>query len=95
VFSSSKGSRDVVVSLTTEEPLFETIDALSKALRGALIDIDWLKLDMPPAVTVEIPDIEEAEERNPLMTEPETGRLSGNSALTMVNKSDELRTRYG
>jgi len=50
---------------------------------------------MPPAVTVEIPDIEEAEERKPLMTEPETGRLSGKSALTMVNKSDGLRTRYG
>jgi len=42
VFSSSKGSRDVVVSLITEEPLFETIDALSNALREALIDRDWL-----------------------------------------------------
>jgi hypothetical protein len=87
------------MSLITEEPLFETMEALSKALRGAAIDSDWLKLDMPPVVTVDIPDIEEAEERRPLMcislTEPETGRLSGKSAVTIVKRSDGLRTRYG
>jgi hypothetical protein len=87
------------VSLITEEPLFDITEALSKALRGAAIDNDWLKLDIAPVVTVDIPDIEEADERNPLkwisLTEPETGRLSGKSAVTMVNKSDGLRTRYG
>jgi hypothetical protein len=55
---------------------------------------------MPPVVTVDIPDIEEAEERKPLIwisfpTELETGRLSGKSAFTIVNKSAGPRTRYG
>ena len=39
------------MSLITEEPLFETMEALSKALRGAAIDRDWLKLDMPKVQT--------------------------------------------
>jgi hypothetical protein len=49
-------------------------------------------------VIVEIPEMEDADERNPwisLEREPDNGRFSGNRALTMVTRSDGPRTRYG
>src|SRR5271154_6490796 len=85
--SSSKGSREVVMSLTTDDrSLLLMMEALSKALRGAGI-----------AVIVDIPEIEDAADRKPLKCtslagELDTGRLSGKRAFTMVTKSDGPRT---
>lgn len=88
--SLSKGSRDVVVSLITDDPLVLTIEALSKEVwagGGTILDV------------AEIPEIDEAPERNPskwsLDNELETGRRSGKREFTMVIRSEGLRTRYG
>ena len=88
--SLSRGSLDVVTSLIVEEPLLLMIEALSKASRvgGCGISTD----------IADIPETEEAADRKPLRWESfaeklDAGRLSGNSAFTMVNRSAGARTR--
>jgi hypothetical protein len=88
--SFSRGSREVVLSLITDDPLVLNIEALSKEVwAGGGTDLD----------IADMPDTDEAPERNPSKwsfdNELETGRLSGKSALTIVNRSEGPRTRYG
>ncbi len=74
-----------------EDPLLLIIEAVSKPLRDGG-GTEAVK-EIP-----ESPDIDDAVDRNPFRCmsfskELEAGRFSGNSALTMVSRSDGLTTK--
>lgn len=88
----SSGSPEVVASLNIEDSTSLIVEAVSNAPDGDLEE---------PALgpeAMEKPERDEVAERKPLNTEspdPEVGRLSGKTALTMVTKSAGLTTMYG
>lgn len=86
------GSPDVVASLKIEDSTSLIVEAVSNAPEG-----DLTEPDLGPDA-MENPDNEDVVERRPLKTEspePDVGRLSGKTALTMVTKSAGLTTMYG
>lgn len=88
----SRGSPDVVASLKIEDSTSLIVEAVSKAPEG-----DLTEPDLGPEA-MENPDSEDVVDRKPLKTEssdPDLGRLSGKTALTMVTKSAGLTTIYG
>ena len=92
VFFPRSGSPDVVASLKIEDSTSLIVDAVSNAPDGDLVE------EALGPEAMENPDRDDVAERKPLKTEspdPDVGRLSGNTALTMVTKSAGLTTTYG